>query len=145
MSEWIVWLLVACGFGVGEVTLTAGFWLAPFALGAAAAAVLDAAGIGEPVDFIVFLVFTVGALVSLRPIVASRLISSVPTLRTGGAALIGQHGVVLEPIVNHEGVGTVKIGGEVWTARAYDEHAEIAAGTNVEIVEIRGATALVME
>ena len=61
MSGWIVWLLVACGFGVGEVTLTTGFWLAPFALGAGAAAILDAAGVGEPFDFIVFVLFTVAA------------------------------------------------------------------------------------
>ena len=41
-------------------------------------------------------------------------------------------------------VGTVKIGGEVWTARAYDENEVILAGEQVEVVEIRGATALVM-
>lgn len=145
MSGWIWWLLVACAFGVGEVTLTAGFWLAPFALGALGGALFDAIGIGEPVDFIVFVVFTVAALVSLRPIVASRLLSSTPALRTGGAALIGQHAVVLERIANREGLGTIRVGGEVWTARAYDETAEIAAGTDVEVIDIRGATALVME
>ena len=45
---------------------------------------------------------------------------------------------------NRESVGTVKIGGEVWTARAFDEEQVIAAGEQVEVVEIRGATALVM-
>jgi membrane protein implicated in regulation of membrane protease activity len=145
MTGWIWWLIVACGFGVGEVTLTAGFWLAPFALGAALAAATNAIGLGEPVDFIVFIVFTVAALVSLRPIVASRLLHSTPTLRTGAAALIGQHAVVLEPIVNRQGSGTVRIGGEVWTARAFDETREIPAGADVEVVDIRGATALVME
>jgi len=32
-------------------------------------------------------------------------------------------------------------GGEVWTARSYDEHEVIDAGERVEVVEIRGATA----
>jgi membrane protein implicated in regulation of membrane protease activity len=145
MNGWIWWLLVACGFGVGEVALTTGFWLAPFALGALAAALTDAIGIGEPVDFAVFLVFTITALVSLRPLVASRLMHHGPALRTGSAALVGQSAVVVDRIANQEGVGTVRIGGEVWTARAYDDHLEIASGTNVEVVSINGATALVME
>ena len=69
---------------------------------------------------------------------------SRPTLRTGTAALVGQHALVLERIANREGVGAVKIGGEVWTARAYDEDQVIDAGEQVEVVEIGGATALVM-
>ena len=51
---------------------------------------------------------------------------------------------MVERIANREGVGTVRIGGEVWTARSYDEDQVIAAGEEVEVVEIRGATALVM-
>ncbi|HET9073836.1 MAG TPA: NfeD family protein [Solirubrobacteraceae bacterium] len=145
MTGWVWWLLVACGFGVGELTLTAGFWLAPFALGAGLASGADAVGGGAPVDFAVFVVVTLVALVSLRPLVASRLLHSTPLLRTGAAALIGQHAVVLERIANREGVGTVRIGAEIWSARAYDDLSEIAVGTEVEVVDIRGATALVME
>ena len=36
------------------------------------------------------------------------------------------------------------IGGEVWTARAFDDEQVIDAGEQVEVVQIRGATALVM-
>ena len=53
---------------------------------------------------------------------------------------------MLERIANDEAVGCVKIdNGEVWTARAYDEDEVIDAGARVEVVEIRGATALVTE
>ena len=52
--------------------------------------------------------------------------------------------IVLERIANAEGVGCVKIDGEVWTARSYDEGQVFDAGERVEVVEIRGATALVM-
>ena len=145
MTGWIWWLVVACGFGAGEVTLTTGFWLAPFALGGLLAAGVDAAGAGEPAGFIVFVLVTLVALLGLRPIVASRLIHSTPALRTGAAALVGSQAVVLDPIVNRAGQGTVRIGAEVWTARSFDEGTEIPAGTAVEVVEIRGATALVME
>ncbi len=51
---------------------------------------------------------------------------------------------MLERIANREGVGCVKIDGEVWTARSYDEDDVIDAGERVEVVEIRGATALVV-
>jgi membrane protein implicated in regulation of membrane protease activity len=66
-------------------------------------------------------------------------------IRTGTAALVGRRAVVVERIANGEGVGCVKIAGEVWTARSYEEDGVIEAGAQVEVVEIRGATALVLE
>ena len=72
-------------------------------------------------------------------------LTSGPTLRTGGAALVGKRAVVLERIANHEGVGRVRIDGEVWTARSLDDDQVIEPGTTVEVVDIKGATALVME
>ena len=41
--------------------------------------------------------------------------------------------------------GQVKIGGEVWTARAYDEDDVFEPGARVEVMKIDGATALVAE
>ena len=52
---------------------------------------------------------------------------------------------VLERIANSEGVGCVRLDGEVWTARAYMDDETYEAGTRVQVVEIRGATALVTE
>ena len=53
--------------------------------------------------------------------------------------------MVLERIANNEGVGRVRIEGEVWTARSFDDEDVIEPGTTVEVIEIKGATALVME
>jgi membrane protein implicated in regulation of membrane protease activity len=64
-------------------------------------------------------------------------------LQTGTAALVGRDATVLERIANAEGVGCAKIGGEVWTARAFDDDRVIDAGEHVQVIEIRGATALV--
>ena len=50
---------------------------------------------------------------------------------------------VLERIDNMAGVGCAKIEGEVWTARAFDEDRIIEPGERVEVIQIRGATALV--
>ena len=39
--------------------------------------------------------------------------------------------------------GQVKLGGEVWTARPYDEDDVLEPGARVEVLKIDGATALV--
>ena len=64
-------------------------------------------------------------------------------IRTGTAALIGERGLVLEPVDGEN--GRIKLKGEVWSARAYDPSASIEAGRHVEIVQIDGATAIVYE
>jgi membrane protein implicated in regulation of membrane protease activity len=143
MSGWVLWVIVACLFGIGEM-LTTSFFLAPFALGAGLAAAADAAGAGGAPAWIVFVVASLLTLGVLRPIALSHM-KMPPQIRTGAAALVGKHATVLERIANHEGVGCVRIDGEVWTARAFDDDEVIEKGTRVQIVEIRGATALVIE
>ncbi len=142
MDGWIVWLIVASAFGIGEMA-TNGFFLAPFAAGGVLAAAVDLAGSGTGA-WITFVVASILTLVLVRPLAVSHL-NHGPTLRTGGAALVGHQALVLERIANGEGVGRVKIGGEVWTARSLDDDRVIEPGTHVEVVDIKGATALVME
>jgi membrane protein implicated in regulation of membrane protease activity len=143
MDAWVVWIIVACVLGVGEIA-TQGFFLAPFAGGAFLAAIAAAVGLGDAGSAIVFLVTSVLFLGVLRPIARSH-VRMPPQLRTGTAALVGRQGLVLERIANHEGVGCVRIDGEVWTARAYDDEQVIEAGARVHVMDIRGATALVSE
>jgi membrane protein implicated in regulation of membrane protease activity len=143
MDEWVIWLIVAVAFGVGEIA-TLSFFLAPFAGGALVAAVVAGAGGGTAVSLVAFLVVSIVLLAALRPI-ALRHMRQAPRLRTGTAALVGKSGVVTERISNDEGVGCVRIEGEVWTARAFDEDEVIEAGKRVQVLEIRGATALVAE
>jgi membrane protein implicated in regulation of membrane protease activity len=143
MDAWLIWLIAAVVFGVGEIA-TLGFFLAPFAGGALVAALLAAAGAGAAVSWAVFIVVSVILLAGLRPIARSHR-RQPPRLRTGTAALVGRSGMVVERIANDEGVGCVRIDGEVWTARSYDDDDVIEAGKRVQVVEIRGATALVTE
>jgi membrane protein implicated in regulation of membrane protease activity len=122
---------------------TNGFYLAPFALGAVLAAVLSLLGVGALASAVGFLAASLLIILLLRPVAMRHRRLPAPT-RTGTAALVGQHALVVERIVNREGLGTVKIGGEVWTARSFDDDRVINAGEQVEVVEIRGATALVL-
>jgi membrane protein implicated in regulation of membrane protease activity len=143
MDEWVIWLIAAVVFGVGEIA-TLGFFLAPFAGGALIAALVTALGAGTAVGWAVFLVVSVLLLAALRPLARSHR-RQAPLLRTGTAALVGRTGLVIERIANDEGVGCVRIDGEVWTARSYDDDEVIDVGKRVQVVEIRGATALVTE
>ncbi len=143
MSGPVLWLIAAAVFGIGEM-LTTSFFLAPFALGAGVAAGVDALGAGNLASWIVFVVVSLLTLAVVRPIALSHT-RMPPQIRTGTAALIGKNAIVLERIENMEGVGCVKIDGEVWTARALDDDQVIERGTRVYVVDIKGATALVSE
>jgi len=142
MDAWIVWLVAAAVFGVGEMH-TGGFYLLPFAIGAALAGVLSLLGVGVLLSVLAFILVSLIVIGTLRP-VAHRHRRLPPPIRTGAAALVGRRAMVLERIANDEGVGCVKIeGGEVWTARSLDDEV-IEVGQRVEVVDIKGATALVM-
>ena len=143
MEDWLLWLILAVVFGIGEIA-TLGFFLAPFAGGAAVAAVASAAGLPFVGSAAIFLVISVVLLLALRPLALSHR-RMPPRIRTGTAALVGKPATVVERIANDEGVGCVRIDGEVWTARAYMDEETYEAGTRVQVVEIRGATALVTD
>jgi len=141
MDDWILWLITAVAFAVGEV-LTMGFFLAPFAVGAVVAMVIAAAGGGFVISGLGFLAVSTVAFGALRP-VARRHLRLPAELRTGTAALVGKSGTVLETIDRDS--GSVRIDGEVWTARPYDEDDIYEPGVRVEVIKIDGATALVQE
>ena len=143
MDDWVLWLIAAVIFGVGEIA-TLGFFLAPFAGGALVAAVVAGLGGGTAFSLIAFLIVSFALLAALRPLARSHK-KLPPALRTGTAALVGRTAMVTERIHNDEGTGCVKLEGESWTARAYDEDAVIEPGRRVHVMEIRGATALVSE
>jgi membrane protein implicated in regulation of membrane protease activity len=143
MDDWVLWAIAAAVFAVGE-TMTMALVLAPIAGGAVLASVAALAGASEAVQWILFLVVSIGLTLVARPIARSH--RNMPAqLRTGTAALVGKPAVVLERISNDEAVGCVRIDGEVWTARAYDEDRTFDVGERVQVLEIRGATALVSD
>jgi membrane protein implicated in regulation of membrane protease activity len=141
MDEWVWWMIAAGILAVGEIA-TMGFFLGPIAVAAVAAAVVALVGGGLAVQWIVFIVMSLASLLVLRPI-AKRHLRSPAQLRTGTAALVGRQALVLER-VDQDG-GQVRLAGEVWSARAYDEDEAFEPGARVEVMKIDGATALVAE
>ena len=93
-------------------------------------------------SWVAFLVVSLMLLAALRP-VALRHMRQAPRLRTGTAALVGRTATVVERVGSDE--GCVRLDGEIWTARPYDEDQVFEPGKRVQVLEIRGATALVAE
>ena len=141
MPDWVIWAVAAAALATGEV-LTLGLFLGPIAIAAAVAALVAVAGVGVEIQIAVFLVATVASLAFIRPI-AKRHMHTPARLRSGTAALVGTQALVLERV--DRDCGQVKIGGEVWTARAYDEDDVFEPGARVDVMKIEGATALVAE
>jgi membrane protein implicated in regulation of membrane protease activity len=142
VPAWAVWIVVAALLGAGEIATTGLFILGPIAVAAGVGALVAALGGAAWIQLVVFAVAATAGVAVLRPI-ARRHLHVPAALRTGTAALVGAKATVVER-VDANG-GRVKIGGEIWSARAFDDTAVIEAGTQVDVVKIEGATALVYE
>ena len=92
-------------------------------------------------QLIVFAVVSVGLVFGLRPALKRKYLAPSP-IKTGMDAVIGSKAVVIST-VDGQG-GQVKIGGEVWSAIGVDGHRPLPPGTTVTVVEVRGATAVVI-
>ena len=139
MDPWLIWLIVAGIFAVAEIfTLTAALGM----LGGAALITAGTAALGlpAPLQFLVFTVVATLSVVFVRPI-ALRHVLQPQTERFGIDALVGKSAYVVSEVTGLG--GRVRIEGEEWTARAYDETLVIPPGTAVDVMEISGTTALV--
>jgi len=141
MPDWVLWMIAAGVLAVGEI-VSLSFFLGPIAVAAVAAAIAAAVGGGLAVQIVVFIVASIASIGVLRPI-ARRHLKTPSQLRTGTQALVGKQAEVLER-VDRRG-GQVKLAGEVWTARSYDEDDVLEVGAQVHVMKIDGATALVVE
>jgi membrane protein implicated in regulation of membrane protease activity len=107
---------------------------------AGAAAVTAALGAGAAGQAAAFAVASGVSMAVVLPAVRRHRRAAHPA-RSGVAALVGRSALVTEPVDAHHGL--VRIGGEVWSARAFAPGQVIPAGAVVDVFQIDGATALV--
>ncbi|HVG87938.1 MAG: NfeD family protein [Gaiellales bacterium] len=142
MPDWAIWIVIAVVALAVEATTTA-FFTVYFGVAAAVVALLAAVGVPVEAQILSFGVLSVGGLVLTRPWLLRIAGDRSPTIATGVDAMPGRIGVVTSPIGELDS-GLVKIHGETWTARSYFDRERIPEGARVEVVEIRGVTALVI-
>lgn len=136
----VVWLIVGVLLIAAEA-LSGEFVLVM--LGAAALAAAGSAALSAPVwvDVLVFAVTSLGLITLARPVLKRRLQPAELTLNNV-EALVGGKAVVVETVDAHR--GQVKLNGEIWSARAFDENEVLEPGRAVTVMNISGATAVVL-
>ncbi|GHH88544.1 membrane protein [Streptomyces sulfonofaciens] len=140
IDAWVWWLIGAVALGI-PLVVTAMPEFGMFAVGAVAAAVVAALGGGVVLQVLVFVILSVALIAVVRRI-ANRHRLQRPELATGVDALKGKQAVVLERV--DSGGGRIKLAGEIWSARSLDGTQSYEVGQEVDVVEIDGATAVVI-
>jgi membrane protein implicated in regulation of membrane protease activity len=139
MPAWLVWLIAS---GVLAIAEALSLDLVLIMLAAAALATAGAAALGAPVlvQVAVFAIVAAGTVGVVRPIAKRRL--QLPSAeKTGIERLHGRNAVVIRTVDAHG--GRVRLAGEEWSAESYDPNQVLPVGTTVQVMEIRGATAVV--
>ncbi|WP_133910399.1 NfeD family protein [Streptomyces sp. NBC_00582] len=141
IEAWVWWLVGAAALGI-PLVVTAMPEFGMLAVGAVAAAIGAGLGLGAVAQVLVFIVVSVALIAVVRPI-AARHSAQRPQLATGVDALKGKQAVVLER-VDGSGNGRIKLAGEIWSARSLDTDRAYEVGEHVDVVDIEGATAIVI-
>lgn len=135
----LLWLIIGIVLVVAEV-LSGAFVLVMLggaALIAALVALLGGPGI---ISGIVFAAVAAGGITLARPALV-RHMAVTEHVKTNVDALVGGKALVVTTVDAH--TGQVKINGELWSARSYDETEVLEPGRSVTIMNISGATAVV--
>lgn len=140
MVMWKLWLLTAGLFLIIEI-FTTGFLVFWFAVGALIAMIASFFIANMYVQMTVFLISSTILLFATRGF-AESVQKNTPTIQTNVYSLEGKTGKVIEDIVPVDGTGKVKIEGEVWTAKSFNDM-PIPNGTNVQIERIEGVKVIV--
>jgi membrane protein implicated in regulation of membrane protease activity len=134
--RWL-WTIFAIVLAIGEM-FTAGFFLLPFAIGGAAAAILAWAGAAVVAQWLVFFGVSLFSLAYLRRFIGRQDEGEQP--RVGANRWVGSEGLVLQDIDPHTGSGMVRILNEEWRAASLGN---IPAGSRIVVTEVDGARLIV--
>jgi len=134
-SGFWLWLSAAVLLSIAEI-FTAGFFLLPFGIGAAAAAVVNFFGGSVAWQVTAFLSVSAISLFALRHF-ADRLTHESPQ-KVAGDRLIGKDGTVTERIDNHANQGRVRVEREEWVADSEGD-AILDVGSRVTVTRVVGA------
>lgn len=142
MSGALAWMIVAV-VAIGVEIFTVDLTFALIAIGAGAAGV--AALVGAPLwlQALIGVGVSFAGIAFVRPIALRHMRRMAPATRTGVDALPGATGRAISEVTGVD--GRIQLRGEVWSARLDPDvtAVPVAAGTDVVVTRIDGATALV--
>ncbi len=138
-NTWILWLVLLLGLAAVE-TLTLDLFFIMLATGALGGLVASLAGAAFFVQVVIFCVVSLLMILLVRPVALKHLKAGPHEQRSNIDRLVGESALTLEPVTGRS--GTVKIGGDTWSARTSDG-SSVPAGERVSVSSIDGATAVV--
>jgi membrane protein implicated in regulation of membrane protease activity len=133
-TDWQLWIAAALILGALEIKLS-GFVTLWFAVGALAAALVAGLGLGINTQLVLFTLVSVALFGASRTIFKRAFMRSASPMKTGVEAMVGQEAVVTEMLADPHG-GTVRINGELWTARSLS--GPVAEGERVTVEQVDG-------
>lgn len=129
------WLGVVVISAIVEA-LTVGLVSIWFAPGALAAMILAFCKAPIPVQIIVFILLSAAGIILMKTVLKKFIRPSVA--KTNVDAVIGERAVVTERVDNLSGCGQVKVGTQIWSARAMDPDIVFEVGEVVTVMAIEG-------
>lgn len=142
LSWFWFWVILAAFLTIGEI-FTMGFFMLPFGLGAATAALGTWLGLGVVGQWVVFLIVSVPALLLIKRF-ADRMTRDREPLQVASDRAVGKTGLVLDAVHPHGGGGRVRVGLEEWRAQPEPENpVEIPEGTVITVIRVEGTHLIV--
>ena len=140
MPAWLLWLIAAGLFGVGEM-VSLDLVLLMFAGGALGGMTVALLGGTVAFQLLAFIGVAAVLLGLVRPIAKKHLTDRTPLQIDGAETLIGRTATVTRAI-DYSG-GRIKVGADEWTARSQYDGEAFPIGSRVRIMKVDGATAVV--
>lgn len=133
-SAWQLWIIAALIAGGLEIKLS-GFVMLWFAVGGLVAALVAALGLGLNLQLAAFTAVSLALFAGSRTIFKRFFMRGAADVKTGVEAMMGQEAVVTEQLGEPHG-GTVRINGELWSARSLG--GPVGAGELVVVERVEG-------
>lgn len=137
---WYIWLIAAAAFIAIEI-VTVGFLVFWLAIGALFAMIVSFFTDSILIQTVVFVVSSILLIFLTKPFV-NKLTQKDISVQTNAYSIIGKKGIVTQDINSTQGVGQIKVNGEIWSAKC-EGVSVIEKGTEVEVTEIDGVKAVV--
>lgn len=137
---WKLWFIISGFFFIIEI-FTVGFLVFWFGVGALITMFVSIFVDNIIVQATVFLISSTLLLFATRPFV-DKFAKTDETNKTNSYALEGKIGKVIQTIDPIEGQGQIKINGEIWSAKSFDDTC-ISPDTKVIVEKIDGVKAIV--
>lgn len=137
---WQIWLVIS-GICIILEIITVGFFIFWFAIGALFAMLVSFFTNNLIIQTCIFLITSTLLIFVTKPFIKKFAVNN-SEIKTNVYSIIGKTGIVIKDINPEEGLGQVKIDGEVWSANT-NTASNISKGTKVEVKNIKGVKVIV--